>query len=86
MGMNIKNPEAERLARQVAALTGETMTAAVLSALRARLDQLEHAATKQERLKRAREIAADCASRIPERVKSIDHGKLLYDDVLGLPK
>ncbi|WP_158891222.1 type II toxin-antitoxin system VapB family antitoxin [Amycolatopsis anabasis] len=40
MAMNIKDPEAERLASEVAALTGESKTAAVREALRARRDQL----------------------------------------------
>jgi antitoxin VapB len=40
MAMNIKDPEAERLAAEVAALTGESKTAAVRSALRERRDRL----------------------------------------------
>jgi antitoxin VapB len=38
--MNIKDPEAERLAAEVAALTGESKTAAVRNALRERRDRL----------------------------------------------
>jgi hypothetical protein len=30
------------------------------------------------------EIGRDCAARLPEEVRSIDHGKLLYDEN-GLP-
>ena len=37
MALSIKNPEVEQLARELAAKTGETMTGAVLVALRARL-------------------------------------------------
>jgi antitoxin VapB len=40
MAMNIKDPEAERLAAEVAALTGESKTAAVRTALRERRDRL----------------------------------------------
>lgn len=40
MAMNIKDPEAERLAAEVAALTGESKTAAVRNALRERRDRL----------------------------------------------
>lgn len=38
--MNIKDPEAESLAAEVAALTGESKTAAVRNALRERRDRL----------------------------------------------
>lgn len=37
MALNIKDPEADRLARQLAARTGETITEAVVKALRERL-------------------------------------------------
>lgn len=40
MPMNIKDPEAERLAAEVAALTGESKTAAVRTALRERRERL----------------------------------------------
>jgi antitoxin VapB len=41
MGLSIKSPEAEALARQVSALTGEGLTAAITNALRERLERLE---------------------------------------------
>ena len=37
MALNIEHPEADRLARELAARTGETITEAVLNALRERL-------------------------------------------------
>ena len=37
MALSIKNPEADRLARELSAATGETLTEAVLNALRERL-------------------------------------------------
>ena len=37
MALSIKNPEADRLARQLAAATGESLTEAVTEAIRARL-------------------------------------------------
>lgn len=40
MALNIKDPEAERLAAEVAALTGETKTRAVRVALEERLGRL----------------------------------------------
>lgn len=41
MALNIKDPEADRLARQVAGLTGETITRAVVTALREKLSREE---------------------------------------------
>lgn len=46
MALSLKDPETDSLARQVASLTGETLTQAVREALRERL--------KNERLKRGR--------------------------------
>jgi antitoxin VapB len=43
VALNIKNDEAERLARKVAAATGETLTGAIVGALRERLERLEQA-------------------------------------------
>ena len=39
MAFSIKNPEADRLARQLAEATGETLTEAVIHALRERLQR-----------------------------------------------
>lgn len=39
MAISLKDPETDRLARAVAALTGETLTAAVRNALKERLER-----------------------------------------------
>jgi len=39
MALNIKNDEADRLARELAALTGESLTEVVIEALRERLQR-----------------------------------------------
>jgi antitoxin VapB len=41
MALSIKDPEADRLARQVSRLTGESLTAVVVEALRERLLRLQ---------------------------------------------
>jgi len=41
MPLNIKDPEADRLARAIASRTGETLTQAVITALRERLEREE---------------------------------------------
>ncbi len=86
MGMNIKSEEAHRLARELAELTGESLTAAVTAALRERLERVRYEDGGETRLERMHAIAHDIASRLQEPWKSIDHGDLLYDDELGLPQ
>ncbi len=85
MSLNIKNGEAHRLARELAALTGETLTDAVTAAVRERLERERRARDTDERLERLRAIVRDAAPRFKEPWKSIDHGELLYDE-RGLPK
>jgi antitoxin VapB len=41
MGITIKNPKAEQLAREVARLSGENLTQAIINALEERLEQLK---------------------------------------------
>lgn len=40
MALSVKNPEADALARELTAVTGESMTEAVIVALRERLDRV----------------------------------------------
>lgn len=86
VGLNIKTDEAHRLAREVADLTGESMTAAVTEALRERRDRLRAAAgTEDDLADRLLAIGKDCAGRLPADVRHVDHGELLYGDD-GLPR
>jgi antitoxin VapB len=84
MTLNIKNEEAHRLAAELAKITGESLTAAVTTAIRERLDRLreERAPSLADRLL---EIGKDCAARLKEPVRSADHADLLYDE-RGLPR
>jgi antitoxin VapB len=61
MALSIKSDEADRLARELAAETGETLTEAVEIALRERLarEHARHAASMSTRLRR---LAADVAT------------------------
>jgi antitoxin VapB len=84
MSLNIKSDEAHRLAQQLAALTGETMTTAVTEALREKLERVR--GQRDGRLAdRILAIGRDCAARLKEPYKSVDHGDLLYDE-RGLPR
>lgn len=84
MPLNIKNKEAEKLIHELADVTGESMTAALTEAVRERLERVrgERNEGLAERLLR---IGKDCASRLQEPYRSIDHGDLLYDEK-GLPR
>jgi antitoxin VapB len=84
MSMNIKSEEAHRLARELARLTGESMTAAVTAAVRERLDRLRREASSGL-ADRLLAIGKDCAVRLKEPFRSADHGDLLYDE-RGLPR
>jgi antitoxin VapB len=42
MALSIKSMEAERLAREIAAKTGESLTGAILTALQERMDRLKN--------------------------------------------
>ncbi len=87
MSLNIKNEETERLARQLAASTGESVTSAITVAVRERLDRMqrEDESAAAERVARIHEIALDAAGRWAEPYRSADHGDLLYDET-GLPR
>jgi antitoxin VapB len=84
LGLNIKNDETHRLARELAKLTGESMTEAVTEAVRERLARLrrDRAGGLADRLLK---IGRDCAARLKEPYRSVDHADLLYDE-RGLPR
>jgi antitoxin VapB len=56
MGISIKNDEAERLARELARETGESLTTAIKRALEERLERIERRRTPAEKLALARTI------------------------------
>ncbi|GGK44844.1 hypothetical protein Ppa06_00490 [Planomonospora parontospora subsp. parontospora] len=85
MSLNIKNPEADRLAAEVSALTGESKTAAVISALRERRERLlaDRQATRDAAM--ADDLLA-LAAKIRSRIGPADlSADFLYDPETGLP-
>lgn len=84
MSLNIKNEEAHRLAKELSSLTGETMSDAVITALKLRL-QLFTSQAPLTLTQKLLEIASDCRGRWKEPWLESDHGELLYDDA-GVPK
>src|SRR3954454_8315167 len=61
MALSVKDPEADRLAREVVARTGETLTTAVIVALRERLARLRGRSRRRRLRDELREIAQRCA-------------------------
>jgi antitoxin VapB len=84
MGLNIKNDETHRLAEELSRLTGESLTAAVTVAVRERLERVRREQGKSL-ADRLLAIGKDCALRLKEPFRSVDHGDLLYDEH-GLPR
>ncbi len=65
MALNIKNAEAERLAEEVAALTGETKTRAITIALRERRERLRSSETHEERRARVERALEEIWAQVP---------------------
>ena len=82
MHLNIKDPEAHRLAQAISHSTGESMTRVVTEALRERFERIERRkgrASVEELLAIAERAAAQVTR------PYLDHAELLYDDH-GIPK
>jgi antitoxin VapB len=84
--LNLKNPEVYRLASELAAATGESMTEAVRLSLQERLDRVRTSdeADRERRLRRITELAATLRSLAPPGYFAQDFGELMYDEN-GLP-
>jgi len=83
MTLNIKDPEAHKLAQKLAQQTGETMTHAVTEALRERLARVNREQRRATTAEDLLTIGRRCAGTL--KGKPVDHASLLYDDQ-GLPK
>jgi antitoxin VapB len=84
MGLNIKKAETQRLARELAEATGESLTDAVTVAIRERLERIRRKEDKDDFVERWLEIGRDTAARLGS-YRFIDHGEFLYDE-RGMPK
>jgi len=84
MALNIRNPEAERLAEAVARLCGETKTEAVIRALRDRLARLRLERGGRRLADELDEIGLHCSRLTVRDARSAD--EILGYDELGLPR
>jgi antitoxin VapB len=75
MSMNIKNEETHRMAQELAALTGESLTTAVSKAVEERLNRVKNKGMAERIMK----ISKECSARLKgKRLPDID--ELLYDE------
>lgn len=82
MALNIKDPETDRLARELAALTGEPITAAVREAIRARLESLH----RRKRARPAEDLRAIVErGRARQTLDTRTEEEILGYDERGLP-
>ena len=84
MALSIKNSEAERLARELASKMGESMTEAILKALRERLQRVAGRNRPMGLADQLDEIAVRCAA-LPVIDERSEDEILGYDEK-GLPR
>ena len=85
MSLNIKNDETCLLARDLATLTGETMTGAITVALPERLERERHRRGADSLARELHAVGERCARLLGPGPSAVEHGNLLYDE-RGLPK
>ena len=83
MSLNIKSAETNRRVRELARLTGETMTQAVDRAVAERLERLTRARNRTRRADKLLKIGRECAALPVLDARSPED--MLYDD-RGLPR
>jgi len=91
MSLNIKHPEAHRLAKELASATGVSMTEVVTEALRERWLRERHTPAQRspdeqaQLIERALTIGRDCATRLAQADLTENPDELLFDE-RGLPR
>lgn len=85
MSLNIKNEETHRLAKELAELTGETMTGAITVAIRQRLERERRERDLDARVKEIQIIGRRCALLLTDGPSAVEHGDFLYGED-GLPR
>jgi antitoxin VapB len=84
MALSIRNPKAEKLARELAAESGETMTQAITHALEERLERLRGRSAATDLVEELLKISKRCSS-IPDLDQRSADEILGYDSV-GVPQ
>ncbi|MFW5834468.1 MAG: type II toxin-antitoxin system VapB family antitoxin [Pseudomonadota bacterium] len=86
--LNLKSDEAHRLARELADLTGQSLTDAVIDALKRRRDELRtQRAPDSAKVERLLDYGRRFRARLDDRpVPASTDMSDLYDDETGLPR
>jgi len=85
VALNIKDPDADRLAAEVAALAGESKTRAVKIALEQRKERLEMAGAKGSRGDRLRRVLeAEIWPQLPSDERGQPLSKAEREEILGI--
>ena len=84
MALSIRNPRAEKLARELAAESGETITQAITHALEERLERLRGRSTATDLMAEILRISKRCSA-IPDQDQRSADEILGYDSV-GVPR
>jgi antitoxin VapB len=85
VALSLKNPETERLAKELARITGESVTTTVTVALKMRLEQLENEKKREGRLEWLRRITEETAAIMDDGKTTKELFDELYDPETGLP-
>ena len=84
MALNIKNPEVERLAREIADLTGESKTEAIRQALIERRRRLRMRVSPDARVRRLRSfLEREVWARVPSDQTGRAPGRTEREQILG---
>ncbi|MGB6746222.1 MAG: type II toxin-antitoxin system VapB family antitoxin [Terracidiphilus sp.] len=84
--LNIKDEETHRLTKELAQLTGESLTSAVKTSVKERLERQEKASRTENRMEWLRRITTETAAIMNDGRTSKELMDELYDDETGLPK
>ena len=84
MALSIRNQKAEKLARKLAAESGETLTQAITHALEERLERLRGSSAAPDLVEEILKISKRCSA-IPDRDQRSSDEILGYDSA-GVPK
>jgi len=83
MALSIRNPKTEKLARELAAESGETITQAITRALEERLERVRGRSTSVDLVEEILKISKRCSA-IPDRDRRSADEILGYDST-GVP-
>jgi antitoxin VapB len=84
MALSIRNPKTERLARQLAGETGETITEAITKALEDRLLRVSGRKAKRDLVAEIMEVVRRCSALPDADTRTVDE-ILGYDEQGGFP-